>query len=586
MKYYNYLLTHKWTVVIILGVMALSYYYFFMRSAATPEAAQSFYVVDTVARGDVSSGIQTTGKIVAEQKLNLDVYKQLSRIDVVNVANGNHVESGKVLISFDKSDALVGVQSSQVALTDAQLALQVERANATDPNTQIRTLESQITGYQKSIADAEQSIKDAYQDFLNTDLEVIPVKEDTFRLADKTAPVLSGKYVGTTEGEYVVDIYRSAADSGYSFNISGLETGTASIYFGKAVDLGTRGLKITFTSNISHGDTWVIKVPNDVVATYSDTKRAYEQKVEGLNVSRQGYEVSLKNAQQNLVDLKLTDTSAYRDLNVEKAALSVSSEQQKLIRNYDVVKERDIVAPFSGTIQDMANVVVGATPTGGTNDSINLGTLISDTFLTTFTLSASDAAKVSIGQGVNVTVTSFANQPVFRGKITSISSLPASTGVAQYEITAKLDYDRTQDSIVLREGMLSDIEVVQQEKSNVVRVPISAITYEGKKATVKVLDSLTDIQKQEVARLGIVRTTAGVIISNYPVTVELGIQGKYYAEIVSGLDEGTYILTTQTTPSATAASVVNQEVHLPGSGINRTTGSTGGTSGASTQSSQ
>src|SRR3990167_8154469 len=101
----------------------------------------------------------------------------------------------------------------------------------------------------------------------------------------------------------------------------------------------------------------------------------------------------------------------------------------------------------------MENVVAGATPTGGTSDTINLGTLISDEFLTTFSLVATDVAKVSVGQKVKVTVTSFAEQPVFEATITQISSLPESTGVAQYEIQAKLEYDRTTAELVLREGM-------------------------------------------------------------------------------------------------------------------------------------
>jgi hypothetical protein len=42
-------------------------------------------VVEQVGRGDVTSGIETTGEIAVAQKLDLDVYKKISGIDLVNV---------------------------------------------------------------------------------------------------------------------------------------------------------------------------------------------------------------------------------------------------------------------------------------------------------------------------------------------------------------------------------------------------------------------------------------------------------------------------------------------------------------------
>ncbi len=557
-------LVYKWYIVAVCIIIAGLYYYFGVRSVVTE--AVTFYAIDIVEKGTVSSGIRTTGQIVAEQKLDLDVYKQLSRIDTVSTANGEHVEKGAVLVSFDKSDVLVDTESSRVALSAAELALETETVNAGDPNTHVRTLENQITAYAKAVTNGEQDIKDAYQDFLNTSLDVEPGVDDVDRLKSQTEPTLSGRYVGVEKGEYRIDIYASGADSGYSFRVSGLETMTTSVYFGKAVDLGTRGLKITFPTTIKNGDQWMVKVPNTSIASYSETKRIYEEKVTDLRVSIQGNEVNLKNATQDLEDLIATDSSAYRNLNIEKAALAVSSEQQKLIRNYDVLKERSIVAPFAGTIQDMTNVVVGATPTGGTSDTINLGTLISDTFLTTFTLSAADVSKVVVGQKVKVTITSFARQPVFDAYISEISSLPATEGVAQYTVKAKLNYDRTKDRVVLREGVLADIEVVQQEKEDALRVPLSALTYTEGKPFVKVIDTLTDEQKEQVSTLGVVRVETGVTIGSYPVAVELGIQGSYYVEVTQGLTEGSYIQTSDT--ADTAKPVVEQSSMRPGSGQN------------------
>lgn len=559
---------YKWYLIIILLAAGGLYYYSSDSTTSDAEQAASFYVVEEVGRGEVTSGIETTGDIIAAQKLDIDVYKQLSRIDVVNITNGSHVEAGDVLVSFDKSDVYVDTQSARVAVTAAELALQEEQTNADDPSTEIRSKENQIAGYQKTISDAEQDISDAHRDFLNEDLEAVASADRLSQQRDKTEPVLSGRYVHDDEGQYVIEVFASKADSGYSYRVSGLESMTESVIFGKAIDLGTYGLKITFPNDTKTNDKWIVYIPNNNIATYSETKTEYEQTVANLEKTIADAQVNLANAEQDLADLKLTDNTSYRNLDVEKAEVTLAEAQQRLSQNYDIVQERDIVAPFSGSVEGMENVVVGATPTGGSEDSINLGTLISDEFLTTFTLGATDVAKVSVGQQVKVTVTSFTEQPVFNAYITQISSLPESSGVAQYEVQALLEYDRETAEIVLREGMLADIEVVEQAKDDALRIPTAAITYEQGVPKVTVVDSLTEKQQQQMERMGIVRFDGGTL-PTYQVEVELGIVGQYYVEVTSGLSEGDIIVAASQIEST--ESVVEQAGFGPGSGARRAT---------------
>jgi multidrug efflux pump subunit AcrA (membrane-fusion protein) len=561
MKLINILTKYKWHLSAII-LFAGSLYAYNNYSTTTEETLASFYVVDTVARGEVTSGIETTGEIIAAQKLDIDVYKKLSRIDTVNVQNGSHVESGEVLLSFDKNDAYVDAQSSLVSVAEAELSLETEQKSAADPNAEIRTLENQIIGYQKAITDNTQDIGDAYIDFLNTDLEIIPTPARYSQQADRTYPTLSGRYVSKTEGVYTIEVYASGAESGYSFRVTGLENITDSVIFGKEIDLGTRGLKITFPASTKNGDAWLINIANTKIASYVENKQDYEARVADLQKLIADARVNLTNAQQSLEELKRTDSTTYRDLSVQKAQASLQDAKVRLSQNYDVVQERDIVAPFSGTVEGMENVVEGATPTGGTSDTINLGTLISDEFLTTFTLSATDIAKVVVGQKVKVTVTSFTEQPIFEGTITEISSLPESTGVAKYEVRALLSYDRTSAKLILREGMLADIEVVEKENLNALRIPTAAITYEQGVPKATVINTLTEEQKQQVSDMGIVRTS-GAPIETYKVTLKLGIVGQYYAEVLEGLDEGDIIVATSVSEES-SNSVVEQAGFGPG----------------------
>lgn len=546
----------KWRISIVLIASLGLYYYFNVYNSENVSDTVSFYVVETAEIGEVTSGIQTTGNIVAAQKLDIDVYKQLSRIDVVNVQNGSHVEAGDILFSFDKSDALVDTKSAKVAVAEAELSLNEEKISSKDPNTEIRTKENQIVGYKKTISDSLVDINDAYRDFLNEDLEVVAHKDKVSALSSRTEPVLSGRYVGDEEGYYVIEVYASGANSGYSYKVSGLENMTDSIVFNKAIDIGSKGLKVTFPLDTKSNDKWIIYVPNNQIATYVETKTGYEERVATLNKLINDTKVALENAEQELSLLKRTDTSNYRDLNVVKAESTLAEAKQCLYNYNDVVQDLDIVAPFSGSVEGIENVVVGATPTGGTEDSISLGTLISDEFLTTFTLGATDVSKVEVGQKVEVTVTSFSNQPVFDAYITQISSLPESSGVAQYEVQALLSYDRKASEMVLREGMLADIEIVEEENTKALRVPTSAITYEQGVPKVTVVDSLTEEQKTEITKFGIVKTN-NIPLTTYSVEVKLGIVGQYYVEILEGIKEGDLIVGASLTETS-SESVVEQ----------------------------
>jgi multidrug efflux pump subunit AcrA (membrane-fusion protein) len=559
---------NKWIMGGLILIAVACGVYFWKTSSAATEAVVTYSVINTVSKGAVSTGIEASGEIVAANKLDLDVYKQTSRIEAVNFNNGGHVKSGEVILSFDKSDAYVSAQSSKVDVLSAELSLEAETKSAVDPNTKISTIENQIVGYKKTITDTNQAILDARRDFINIDAEVEPYPSEYNKLIDVMWPKLSGRYVSDIEGEYDITVYASNADSGYSIKVTGLEDLTESVVFNTSVKLGSRGLKISFPTSTKSGDKWVVYVPNTSIATYSETKTSYELKVSNLEKTIADAKVNIENAEQDLDVLKRTDTSSYRNLDVEKATSALLEAKQKLTQSYDMLDEQNIKAPFSGTIDGMENVVVGATPTKDSNDPITLGTLISDEFLVKFSLSAVDVSKITLGQKVLLTVTSFQNSSALEAVVTEISSLPESSGVAQYAVQALITVPED-NSISLREGLLADVEVVQKEVTDVVRIPSSAIAYEQGKATVKVIESLNEAQQQTVDRLGILRSDSGTI-NSFPVQVTVGLTGAFYVEITGGLEEGDLIIVSS---NEEATAVVQQQNFGPGGGTRNTTGS-------------
>ncbi len=87
--------------------------------------------------------------------------------------------------------------------------------------------------------------------------------------------------------------------------------------------------------------------------------------------------------------------------------------------------------------------------------------------------------------------------------------------------------------------------VVDTEVPNVVRVPLSAISYANGQATVLVVGDLTPLQQQELDALGVIKSVAGTFPS-YAVNVVVGVTGTFFAEIKSGLTEGMQIIVTNT----------------------------------------
>ena len=527
----------KHKIKLIIAIVVGAGLYFYLQSDQPEEATANAVVVETVERGVVTSGIETTGEIVAAQKLDLDVYKQISRIEAVNVVNGGRVEAGTVIFSFDTSDAVVDVEASQVSVVEAELALETEQSNVNDPNTQIRTLENDIVELETKINQTERNKKQVYRTYLNANLAAESASQ---RTKDKVAPVISGLYAADVRGEYLVEVYSSNADSGYSYRVSGLESQVDEVIVGLSTDLGASGLEITFTNTVRSGDKWTVAVPNTYAPQYVQNREDYEEAITDFDLVIADARLDIANKTEEIENLLQTDSDAYRDLDVARAQAALAQAREQLSQNFDVVQEQSIVAPFSGTVEGMENVVVGASPTRDTNDPITLGTLISDDFLVTFSLSAVDVAKVEIGQLVQVDITSFPETPALEANIIEISSLPSSDGVAQYEVQAliTLPEDLT---IELREGLLADVEIVEDIAKNVLRVPTAAVAYSDRQAQVRVVDELSEEDQRSVERLGIIRTEADRQVG-FLVDVELGVVGSFYSEVTSGLEEGQYLI--------------------------------------------
>jgi multidrug efflux pump subunit AcrA (membrane-fusion protein) len=450
-------LSKRRVLFIILGVLLVAGAIFLItrnkdESMQTSDAQSALLVVEKVEKGDVVAGISASGKVVARQKLNLNIYRQQHRIDHVGISNGSTVSKGQLLFSFDDDDIQVKKKEAQVVLGQAQLDLDEKETVINDPNTEINSLESSIALLEKQLVDDELGFERALRKLYSADLEFRPASGSENGLSAKSAPVVSGTYNGAKPGTYTMEIY-PASGSGFAYKLSGLETTSDQVFVGKTYAMGKLGLKVSFGSDVAAGDTWVLEIPNKKASNYVSNKETYDDTVRTLTSNIATKNVDLANKRQQLDALKRKDNSSYKNLDVRKTELSLNQAQLDIRSATQQQTERRVIAPFSGTVEGIENIVVGATPTGLDNDSMNFGTLISNEFIASFSLDAANVARVKLGQEVLVTISGALPTDPLPAKIISISSLPESDSVPKYTVEALIDATALKASgTILREG--------------------------------------------------------------------------------------------------------------------------------------
>jgi len=177
-----------------------------------------------------------------------------------------------------------------------------------------------------------------------------------------------------------------------------------------------------------------------------------------------------------------------------------------------------IVAPDSGVIANIV-VVEGMDITNSLSErtSSTIASIRKEgTPIASINISEVDINKVQVGQKAELTLNSIEDK-TFVGEVVGIDKIGSiSSGVSNYPVIVKFNDDS--DKVLPNMGI--DIEIIIQEKDNVIYVPSAAIISMGGNTIVRVKEG------EETA----------------PIHVEIGITTNEFTEILSGIKEGTTIL--------------------------------------------
>ncbi len=220
-------------------------------------------------------------------------------------------------------------------------------------------------------------------------------------------------------------------------------------------------------------------------------------------------------AEQELDDAEAKDKEGEAQISSDEAALSEArnqldvavAEQKQLNAMGDYAR---IVAPFSGVVT-RRYVDTGALVQAGTNSNTQALPVVSvaqtDYFRLTLPVPESAVPLIRLGGTVSVRVPSLNRS--FDGKVSRFADF-----LNQETRTMHTEVDVANKTGAIVAGMYAEVKLTLLKKESVIAVPIQAVTRNGSKATVLVVDEKDRIQERDV---------------------QLGLEGADEVEIVSGL---------------------------------------------------
>jgi len=415
------------------------------------------------------------------------------RVNQLLVSAGDPVFKGQVL-------ARLSMNSLQSELIEAQSALQQVRL---DNNVASIDRDTATQALENTIQEQNILVQNARRALLNEGLEAFPVRQ-----TNAIPPVISGTYLGIEEGEYLIRVYNSSSLSGYSFEISGLESGLFTAETRSPGPLGSRGLFIRFVDGQIYSNTeWIVSIPNTRSPGYTLRNNNYQQALATRNsVVTQAQSAYQQTLARESVDLGITRSGAA----IQSAEARVESVRSRMMDGV-------ITAPFDGFI---ARVDISESEIANAN--IPYITVVGGSdFEVILFVPEIDVGKIAVGGQVFVSLDAYPGGEEWLAEIYAIDIIDTLVdGVSVYKTYARL---LNPDNRV-RAGMNAKSRVVVAEKNDVLAIPLyfTRVSDEG-----FVVDVMRNGQLQEVfVTLGL-RSSDGLV------------------EITSGLNKGDTVVFSQ-----------------------------------------
>ncbi|MCS6800385.1 MAG: efflux RND transporter periplasmic adaptor subunit [Chloroflexota bacterium] len=458
-------------VLLIALVVAAAGGYFGYQRLFVPETAAAARVqTQPVRRGNLAATVNSTGTVQAVNTARL-AFRGGGTLAEVLVKVGDPVTAGQPLARLDTKELEISLRQAQANLSSAQARLAQTLAGAT---------ESEIQSAVAAVASAQAQLVRARNDYEKLVAGPTPAEiQQAAAALEKARNALQ-----SAQSDYDRIAWRG--DAGATPQAVALANATADYQTALA----------NYNAKIAPPN------PNDLEAARQAVASA-ERNVESANA---------RLAQLRAGPLP-SDVAAARAA-VETAAAQVASAQLNLER-------ATLTAPFNGVVQAVTaspgEVVSGAFITLVDPNTLRLDVNVDE----------NDVARVELNQVATVTLDALPGR-TFRGRVVAIApTATVAQGVASYLVSVAIDQPQG-----IKPGMTASVQIVVEERANVLLAPARAVRTQGRQRFVEVLTPSGQIETRAVT---------------------IGLSNDQQVEITNGVREGELLVlaTTTTRPGVT-----------------------------------
>lgn len=320
---------------------------------------------------------------------------------------------------------------------------------------------------------------------------------------------------------------------------------------GDYVEKGQLLVKIKPDTYISFKERAIASV-NSSKARLAQAQAQMEQNTLAFNRSKQLFEQkAISESEYENVQTTLNVSKA----DVKAALFNVESAEASLREAEENLSKTTIYAPMSGTISklnvELGERVVGTAQMAGT-ELLRVANL--SRMETRVDVNENDIVRVKLSDTALIEIDAYVDQK-FKGIVTQIANSANLQGVSADQVTSfevrillleesykHLISNRNKNPF--RPGMSTTVEILTETRSNVLTVPIQAVTTRSDSASTntkgfeEVADKPVELDKENIAPTKTILNEMVFIASGDTakmVQVKTGIQNNAYIEIISGL---------------------------------------------------
>jgi HlyD family secretion protein len=480
----------------------------YMRSKAAGTTPVSNVSTAAVQRGSLAASVNAAGNITAHQQADLS-FGQSATVKTINVKVGDRIKAGQVLAEQDTSDLALQLRNAEVSLKVAQ----AKYAQAKNPNTEqdIATARAQLESAQAAFDKLKAGPSQA--DLASSQAQVASAQA-AYDAAVKSAGTTSSSAASTAaafekarialekaQGDYDKVSWRG--DVAASSQAQALQSATIDYEQARAAydaQAATAASSANSSlaqarSQLQQAQSNLSKLQNQVTA--ADVAASQAQ----LTQAKNNLDKLLAGPDANSLDIAQSG--------VDQAQISLDQAKLKLA-------QAQIVAPFDGVVTQV-NIKLGQNASSAS--AIQIADL--DNLEIVVNMAEVDVNRAKVGQEAVVTLDAVPDVTL-QGTVSLIAPAGVmSQGVVNYPVTIALK----NPPAGVKTGMTANLNIIVDQRDNVLTVPNRAVRTQGRQKVVTVLFEGQNIQ----------------------VPVQTGLSNDTSTEIVSGLKEGDEVVLTSTT---------------------------------------